>query len=140
MTATTKDRVFGENVDFVAASASTGATAMTTWKTFNFKFNGKKRECRAASSPVLQQKIFADSISGEAKGFIGEGESLPELPQVGDILKSLSAQTVTEGADLLPSVTAFGDIVVTDTNYDQSEDAGEWGFNFESTGFTEPEE
>jgi hypothetical protein len=136
MADTTKDRVFGEDVDIVASNAATGATALTTWKKFSIKFNGKKRECRAASSPVLQQKIFADSVSGSASGYIGSGESLPELPQIGDILQSFSAQTVTEGADLLPSVAAYGDIVVTNTNYDQDEDAGMWGFDFESTGFT----
>jgi|GEM_PF-4644501 len=136
MANTTKDRIFGEDVDFVASNAATGATSLTTWETFNIKFNGRKRECRAASSKVLQQDISKDSISGSAKGFVGEGESLPELPQVGDILKSLSAQTVTEGADLLPSLADYGDVKVANTNYDQSTNAGEWGFDFESTGFS----
>lgn len=136
MTFTAKNRVFGEDVAVVCSNLSTGAVALSNWKTLSCKIAGKKRACRAASSPVAQQKVFPDMVTGSLKGYVSAGESMPELPQVGDVVKSFTVQTVTEGADLLPTITAFGDIVVTDIDYSQSEEAGDYNFSFESTGFT----
>lgn len=138
MSNTTKPRVYGRMVDFTASAASTGATALSTWEDFNIDFEGKEYAARAASSPVYQGDVFPEKLTGSANGFVGEGESLPELPQVGDTLLTIAPMTITEGADLMGDISQYGAIKVTKTNYKQNVEAGKWGFSFASTGFPAP--
>lgn len=133
---TTKHQVVGQVVDFTFSKLSTGATADTRWEDFSIDIEGKEFPARSASSPVFQGDVYPDRLTGSANGFVGDGNSLPQLPQVGDVLLTFSALTITEGADLIGTITAFGSIKVTKCNYKQGVEAGKWSFEFKSYGYT----
>lgn len=129
MASTTKHRIYGRDV-----SVKRNNTEFTAWVSVGVNLEGKAYQARAASSKVAQQDIFFDKATGEVRGLVTQGESLADLPKPGDIIE-IAVGTVTEGADLLPTLNDVGDFVVLNTNYNQTEEAGEWSFTFESTGF-----
>ncbi len=134
-TTTTIPKVIGQDVVVIAAKAATGATALTNWTEIDGEFSIKTYDVTAASAKGEQKRAGRKAFKGSVKGLVGGTETMSNLPQIGDILQTVSIATVTEGANLLGDLsdaTTYGKICVVKTNYKQSDAAGNYGFDFES--------
>lgn len=128
-------KIIGQDVSIVASKVATGAIALTNWTEFDVEFSMKTYDVTAAAAKGEQKRGGRKSFKGSVKGLVGGTETLPNLPQVGDILLSLSAQTTVEGANLmgdLSDAATYGRVAVTKINYKQGDAAGNYGFDFES--------
>lgn len=136
--ALTHKRVRGQDVELVVAKAASGSTALSNWKEFDLTLSISEDDATAAPSEYDQFTPGVKKAEGEVKGFVGLSENQHDLPQPGDELQTIAAETIVGGNSLIADLTGYGDMVVTETNYSQTASPGDYAFKFRSGGILPP--
>jgi hypothetical protein len=110
--------------------AVTADGGKTIWDTISLNLTKNKVDATASDS-TLEEGVFTNKkLTGTISGWLGSVNNGGTLPDVGDTISDLA---VAVGADtVLPSLTAYTNIKVTNTKYDFSAGPAKWSFDFES--------
>jgi len=135
--AQTLKRIDGTMADVIASTASTGATALTTWTKVRCTRKIEKNVDSAAGSTFEQFTPGKRSAQLEFEGFEGLAENFSDLPAEGAELKSLSCLTDADSYELfgeLADESKYGKIIVTEVMAERTEKPSTWTMKAESGG------
>lgn len=117
-------RIIGRDLTVTADGAK------TIWDTFSLTFEFNNEGATAADSTLDEIVNTTKILSGSCSGFLGSVNNGGTLPAIGDAISDLA---VAVGSDtVLPSLTAFTNIKVTNVKYDFKAGPATFSFDFRS--------
>jgi len=122
--ALTQPRYIGRDLTITADGAK------TIWNTFSITIRDNTEDATASDSTLDEIVRTTEILEGECTGFVGSVNNAGTLPAKGDAITDLA---VAAGADtLLPTITGFTNIKVTDVTYDFARGPATFRFAFRS--------
>ena len=104
--------------------------AVTIWDTVACAIKFNTEDATASDSTLDEAVNTTKMLTGTVSGFLGSVNNGGTLPAIGDVISDLN---VAVGADtVIPVISAFTNIKVTDVKYDFKKGPGTWSFDFRS--------
>ncbi len=110
--ASTLKRVIGRDVTVTCSGTK------TLWNSLNISFAFDTEDATAADSTINEGVFTTKGLTLELTGFLGYTNNGGTLPAIGDTISDLAVAVSSD--TLIPSLTAYTNIKVTDVKYDWS--------------------
>jgi hypothetical protein len=117
-------RIIGRQITLTASGAK------TIWDKASLKFSENNSNATAADSTLDEIVHTTKMVSGTISGFLGSVNNGGTLPAIGDTISDLAIAVSTD--TVIPSLTAYTNIKVTNVNYDFDQGPGKYSFDFRS--------